>query len=179
MTEPGRRSARCLDELRRRRAELQALDDAVSYVRRVAQGRADLARDALSRASDDSDPTPVYARATCTTSCATCSPTDCSATRPGRPGRPRTSASTRCAVELDQLCARHGFGRLDRARRPASSERWSPRSTASSSGSRRERKAVFAELDDLTEELVRRYRRTGPGRSQGQRPGRRVTSAGA
>ena len=51
-----------VDELRQRRAELQSLDDAVSYVRRVAHGRADLARDAISRSSDDRDPTPVYAR---------------------------------------------------------------------------------------------------------------------
>ena len=51
-----------LDELRRRRAELQSIDDAVSYVRRVAHGRADLARDAITRSSDDRDPTPVYAR---------------------------------------------------------------------------------------------------------------------
>ena len=32
-----------------RRRELQELDDAVSYVRRVAQGRADLARAELAR----------------------------------------------------------------------------------------------------------------------------------
>ena len=51
-----------LEELRHRRDELQALEDAVSYVRRVAQGRADLVRDAMELYSDDGDPTPVYIR---------------------------------------------------------------------------------------------------------------------
>ncbi|MEY2775147.1 MAG: hypothetical protein RL218_372, partial [Actinomycetota bacterium] len=34
-----------LDEIRSRRARLQAQEDAVSFVRRLAQGRLDLARD--------------------------------------------------------------------------------------------------------------------------------------
>ena len=38
-----------LDGLRARRRELQSLDDAVSYVRRVAQARGDLARAELAR----------------------------------------------------------------------------------------------------------------------------------
>ena len=33
-----------VEDLRRRRHALQEADDAISYVRRVAQGRADLAR---------------------------------------------------------------------------------------------------------------------------------------
>jgi len=45
----GQPSELSFDELRRRRRELQERDDAVSYVRRVAQGRADLARAELAR----------------------------------------------------------------------------------------------------------------------------------
>ena len=79
-----------LDEIRERRRVLQELDDAVSYVRRVAQGRADLARAELARrrAGDAGE---------LTTSCATSSATACSRRRTVRPGRPRTSATTPAA----------------------------------------------------------------------------------
>ena len=72
--------------------------------RRVAQGRADLARAELARRtagtprlSDDLAPRARRPAAR---------------GRTARPGRPTTSASTP-PVELDQLCADHGFGRLD------------------------------------------------------------------
>ena len=148
-----------LDELRARRAELQTVDDAVSYVRRVAQGRADLARDALERSSDDGDPTPVYTRDDLQAGLR-----DVLADRllaaGDRPPRPAEDFSDHpLNGELDTICAGGGFSRLDRRRRGeleslvAALDAFEQRVSA-------QRRAVFAELDELTEELVNRYRDT-------------------
>jgi hypothetical protein len=146
-----------VDELRRRRAELQTLDDAVSYVRRVAQGRADVARDALGRASDDRDPTPVYTR------------DDLHGELRGvladrllgadaRPPRPAEDFSDHpLAVELDQLSAVKGFGRLDQLTTAELEQLVAALDDFERDVSAR-RKAVFDELDAVTEELVDRYR---------------------
>jgi hypothetical protein len=142
-----------VDELRRRRAELQALADAVSYVRRVAQGRADLARDALGRVGDDRDPTPAH------------SPDelrDVLADRllgdDARPPRPAEDFSDHpLAAELDELCAANGFGRLDRLTRTELEQLAAAIDTFERNVSV-QRKAVFDELDAVTDELVDRYR---------------------
>jgi hypothetical protein len=146
-----------LDELRRRRAELQAADDAVSYVRRVAHGRADLARDAVGRASDDSDPTPVYTRGDLHGELR-----DVLGERllgsDARPPRPAEDFSEHpLARELDELCATNGFGRLDQLSRPqleqliAALAEFDRRVSA-------QRREIFDELDELSEELVDRLR---------------------
>ncbi len=154
MTEPG---AMPIDELRRRRAELQSIDDAVSYVRRVAHGRADLARDAITRASDDSDPTPVYARRDLHGELREVL-ADHLLGDGARPPRPAEDFSEHpLAVELDEICAANGFSRLDRLttaeleRLVAALDGFEQRVSA-------QRKEVYAELDALTEELVARYR---------------------
>ena len=154
MTEPG---AMPIDELRRRRAELQSIDDAVSYVRRVAHGRADLARDAITRASDDSDPTPVYARRDLHGELREVL-ADHLLGDEARPPRPAEDFSEHpLAVELDEICAANGFSRLDRLttaeleRLVAALDGFEQRVSA-------QRKEVYAELDALTEELVARYR---------------------
>jgi hypothetical protein len=146
-----------VDELRRRRAELQSLDDAVSYVRRVAQGRADLARDALGRASDDRDPTPVYTRNDLQGELR-----DVLADRllaaDARPPRPAEDFSDHpLATELDELCAANGFGRLDRLT-TGELERLVAALDTFERGVSARRKAVFDELDAITDELVDRYR---------------------
>ncbi len=151
--EPGEMS---LDELRRRRAELQSIDDAVSYVRRVAHGRADLARDAITRASDDSDPTPVYARRDLHGELR-----DVLADRllgdEARPPRPAEDFSEHpLAVELDEICAANGFSRLDRLT-TAELEQLVAALDAFDQRVSAQRKSVYAELDALTEELVGRY----------------------
>jgi len=61
------------------------------------------------------------------------------------------------ATELDQLCADHGFGRLDEL----DDDELRSLAEALDRFERRvsgERQEVFAELDDLTDELVIRYR---------------------
>jgi hypothetical protein len=153
----GDPAAMSVDELRRRRAELQTMDDAVSYVRRVAHGRADLARDAIGRSSDDADPTPVYARRDLHGELR-----DVLSDRllgdQARPPRPAEDFSEHpLAVELDELCAANGFSRLDRLTTSeletlvAALDAFEQRVSA-------QRKAVYDELDVLTDELVVRYR---------------------
>ena len=150
-----------LDELRSRRAELQHIDDAVSYVRRVAQGRADLARDAMHRSSDDGDPTPVYVRDDLQADLR-----DVLADRllaeGGRPPRPAEDVSDDpLSAELDELCAAGGFSRLDQLRRGELAALVDSLDAFERRVSQ-QRKAVFAELDELTEELVSRYRDNSP-----------------
>jgi hypothetical protein len=149
-----------LEQLRARRRELQAVDDAVSYVRRVAQGRADLVRAELARrtgavASGDrtADLRDVLA--------------DRLLSGSDRPPRPATDfGEDPRALELDRLCAEHGFGRLpelepDRLRLLADRlDEFERRISA-------ERHDVFAELDTLSAELVRRYRQQGAGLAGG------------
>lgn len=158
-----------LDELRARRAELQSIDDAVSYVRRVAQGRADLARDVLERASDDGDPTPVYVRDDLQTGLR-----DVLADRllagGDRPPRPADDFSEHpLNAELDALCAERGFSRLDELNRAkltdlvAALDEFEQRISA-------QRRAVFGELDELTDELVNRYRETAASAGADDRP---------
>ena len=139
-----------LDELKARRRNLQALDDAVSYVRRVAQGRADLARAELARrgASDAADLTDDLRNVL----------GDRLLGESGRPPRPADDFSEHPrSAELDQLCADHGFGRLAELDEPALTELASALEAFEGRVSS-ERRHVFAELDDLTDELVRRYR---------------------
>ncbi|HET9547317.1 MAG TPA: hypothetical protein VFO97_05755 [Desertimonas sp.] len=155
--DPTAPQAMPIDELRRRRGELQAIDDAVSYVRRVAHGRADLARDAIGRSSDDRDPTPVYARRDLHGELR-----EVLADRllgdEARPPRPVEDYSDHpLAVELDELCAANGFSHLDRLSRGeleqliAALDGFEQRVSA-------QRRAVYDELDPLTEELVVRLR---------------------
>lgn len=148
-------AALALDELKARRRALQELDDAVSYVRRVAQGRADLARAELARRGSGDAPqlsddlAHVLGERLLGES--------------GRPPRPADDFSEHPrAAELDRLCADHGFGRLDEldadelAALAAALDEFEGRVS-------RERRKVFDELDDLTDELVRRYReQAGP-----------------
>lgn len=142
-----------LDELRERRRVLQQLEDAVSYVRRVAQGRADLARAELARRGGDSpelaDDLPhVLGDRLLGTS--------------DRPPRPADDFSDHPRnEELDRLCAARGFGRLPELEDTAVAELAAALDTFESEVSE-ERRHVFAELDDLSEELVRRYREQAP-----------------
>lgn len=157
----GGAALRPLPELRARRDELQALDDAVSYVRRVAQGRADLARDAMTRYSDDGDPTPVYIRADLQSGLRDVLSDRLLAGGGDRPPRPAEDFSEHpLSAELDTLCADHGFSRLDVlnydeleqlvARLDEFEQRISAR-----------RRELFAELDAVTDEIAEHFRAAG------------------
>jgi len=144
-------SERDLDALRARRHELQRLDDAVSYVRRVAQARGDLARaelarrdapDAPQRGDDDAELRDVLA--------------DRLLAGDSRPPRPvEDHSDDPLAVELDTLCAEHGFGRLDELAR-GEIEQLVAALDEFEQGVSTRRQAIFTELDGLTETLVER-----------------------
>ena len=152
-------AAMSLEELRERRSVLQGVDDAVSYVRRVAQGRADLARDALVRSSDDGDPTPVYIRDDLQAGLREVL-ADRLLAAGDRPPRPADDFSDHpLNAELDSLCATHGFSRLDELDRQSLADLVGALDEFEQRVSAR-RRTVFAELDELTDELVNRYRVT-------------------
>lgn len=142
-----------VDALRARRRELQSLDDAVSYVRRVAQGRADLARAELARrqAGDDGPPPDRNGEVRDVLADRLIAPGD----RPPRPVEdfsddPRTA-------QLDRLCAEHGFGRLldlDADALVALTQALDEFEATVSA----ERQDVFVQLDAVTDELVTAYR---------------------
>lgn len=144
VTDPSELS---LAELRSVRNRLQKEDDAVSYVRRVAQARLDLVQTELERRADGNDlgaVTEVLSQ-------------HLTGGAP-RPPRPTEDLSDHpLASELDSICAELHFGRLD--------ELVEDELTALSdaigefeqrvSADRRER---FDRIDALSAELVRRYR---------------------
>lgn len=150
MSTPDPRSL-SLPALRSLRSELQQLDDAISYVRRLAQARLDLARAEMKRRSGGgevgglNDELPNILGAQLTGGQA-------------RPPRPADDFSDHpLAVELEQLCADAGSAGLTdldadelESYLAALSDFERVRST--------ERKELFARIDELSAELVRRYR---------------------
>ena len=144
-----------MDELRERRRILQHLDDAVSYVRRVAQGRADLARAELARRTTGDDGVELTDELRHVLGDRLLGQSD-------RPPRPADDFSDDPRAEaLDRLCAAHGFGRLAELEDTAIAELAGALDAFEGEVSS-ERHVVFAELDDLSEELVRRYREQQP-----------------
>jgi hypothetical protein len=140
-----------LEELRARRQELQRRDDAVSYVRRVAQGRADLARAEL--ATQGAPELTEGLRQVLGDRLLGAS---------DRPPRPADDFSDDpLAEELDRLCAGRGFGRMAELEDGAVAELAAALEAFEGEVSD-ERHQLFAELDDLSDELVRRYREQQP-----------------
>jgi hypothetical protein len=140
-----------LDELRSRRTALQHDDDAVSYVRRLAQARLDLV-DAELRRRRDPDGAHVA-----TSELPAILGTHLTG-GPARPPRPAEDASDHpLAIELDALCARHGASDL-----PALGEdelvALRTELGAFERARSAERKELFERIDALSAELVRRYR---------------------
>jgi hypothetical protein len=154
VTGPAEPGALDLAQLRARRRELQELDDVVSYVRRVAQARADLARAELARRSGAGSETELTADLRGVLADRLLSDSD-------RPPRPAEDFSEHPrAVGLDRLCADHGFGRLPELS-PGELEALVDVLDNFERGVSAERHDVFTELDELTAELVRRYRDQG------------------
>lgn len=140
-----------LDQLRSERSALQAEEDAVSYARRLAQGRLDLVRAERRRraahdgATDISGELPdILGRQVGSGS--------------GRPPRSTEVPADHHLVEaLDEQCAELGFhdlGALDDAGLQRLVDGLQEFERARSD----ERAALFGRIDALTNELVRRYR---------------------
>jgi hypothetical protein len=160
-----------LDDLRRRRRELQAEEDAVSYVRRVAQGRVDLVRDAMAQYSDDGDPTPVYIRRDLHSGLSGVL-ADRLLAGGERPPRPAEDYSDHpLNDELDRLCADHGFGRLD-VLTYDQLELLAGRIGDFEGRVSARRQVLFAELDQVTDAIVEHYRLLGSGPSPDDRGAR-------
>lgn len=151
-----------LDDLRQRRHVLQEADDAISYVRRVAQGRADLARAELDQRQGgdrDGDRQDELREVL----------SDRLLGGPGRPPRPIDDWSGHPRAEqLDRLCAEHGYGRLpelDLAELSSLVAALDDFEAAVSS----ERRAVERELDELTEQFVSAFAATTAS-AEGEEP---------
>ena len=137
-----------IEDVRARRRELQALDDAISYVRRVAQARADLTRAEQARragtVADDVALDEVLA--------------DRLLGGGDRPPRPAEDFSDHPrAVDLDERCARLGFARLDELTDDELAALAAGLDEVERAASA-ERHHVHAELDSLTDALVEGYR---------------------
>lgn len=143
-----------VDEIRARRTHLQTQEDAVSFVRRLAQGRLDLARDEERRRQSndrsvnvESELAEVFGQEHGGGS--------------ARPPRETNIATDHpLVVELERLCEAVGFGslrQLDVDSLRVAIEQLSSFESARSS----ERRALFDEIDALTAELVRRYKDGG------------------
>lgn len=136
------------DPVRTRRRELQEHDDAISYVRRVAQARSDLARAEQRRRAGaeagDLELDGVLA--------------DRLLGGDRRPPRPAEEFSDDArAVALDELCAERGFARLNELGDDELSALVDALDDFESRVSA-DRREVHAELDRLTDELVESYR---------------------
>ncbi len=143
-----------LSELRATRERLQHEDDVVSYVRRIAQARLDLARwsahdDSGDDSGDDRDITGEL-QEVLTRQLVGGEP------RPPRPDEVPVEDSALVA-DLEALCTRFGFSRLEEL---SDSERAALIDAlgAFEAEVSADRRARFEMLDALSAELVRRYR---------------------
>lgn len=148
----GELSELSLAAVRARRAELQATEDTVSFVRRLAQGRLDIARDeARRRTSGDApqdDVTDGIARVFSTER----------GTGSNRPPRDTAVVTDHPLLnELEALCVNVGFGdvrNLDDTELATCCTQLAEFEARMST----QRKELFAQIDVLSNELVRRYR---------------------
>lgn len=145
-------AALSLADLRERRTSLQARDDVVSYVRRVAQARIDLVRAERARRSGDAgdmgDDLSSELREVLS---------DHLTGSSARPPRPTVAVDDDpLANELDAICTGHGFSRLESLEVAALGDLESALTTFER-GISDDRRARYHLLDRLSAELVRRY----------------------
>ena len=152
VTNPG---AMTTTELRSARAELQMQEDVISFVRRMAQGRCDLARDERRRRVDG---TPASGMSVIDIANVFGQEHGGGSSRP--PRETNISADHPLVVELEKLCETVGFGELrtleDEALESAINQIEQFELTRSA-----ERKNLFSKIDALTTELVKRYKDGG------------------
>jgi hypothetical protein len=140
-----------LDELRSIRASLQHDDDAVSYVRRLAQARLDLIDAELRRRDRHADAAVITSELPVILG-------NHLTGGPARPPRPAEDASDHpLAVQLDELWSEHGGSDLPSL---DDDELVALRSDLRiyEQARSKERKELFTRIDALSAELVRRYR---------------------
>lgn len=140
-----------LDELRRLRNQLQNEDDVVSYVRRVAQARLDLVRAEVHRRERGESPDDLSSELRVVLS---------SHLTGGVPRPPRPIENLddhQLADQLEQVCTEHGFGHLEELM-PSELESLDRALMAFERQISDDRRERFDRLDELSAELVRRYR---------------------
>ncbi len=147
-----------LAEIRARRHELQAAEDAVSFVRRMAQGRLDLAHDEQRRRASGAEP-PARSLADRLAEVFGQQHGGGSARPPRETDVP---ADHPLLVQLDELCESHQFADLETLDDRGLSDLESALGMFEKECSR-QRHELFEEIDALTAELVRRVREGGTG----------------
>ena len=140
-----------LAELRETRARLNAEEDAVSFVRRLAQGRLDLVRAELKHRRGGEDDTANLARVF-------------GQEHGGGSNRPprdtEVPVNHPLVLALESLCEEHGFGQL-RSLSVAEIEALDVALANFERERSEERKALFSSIDALTAELVARIKGGG------------------
>jgi hypothetical protein len=148
-------ASQSMADLRDRRADCQRVEDRISFVRRLAQGRLDIVREARQRRAAGFEPADVAALL------ASLPETLAGGVGRGRRGRstslPDLDDSAPAVAELDALCPPADLARLgdlddhDLADLEAALTTYEHRVSA-------QRTIVFARLDTLADELANRYR---------------------
>ena len=142
-------------EIRVARAALQAQEDVISFVRRMAQGRCDLARDEQRRRVDG---TPASGISVSDIANIFGQEHGGGSSRP--PRETNISAEHPLFVELETLCQEISFGEL-RTLDDQSLENVVQQLSRFEVSQSIERKALFASIDALTTQLVKRYKDDG------------------
>ena len=142
-------------EIRVARAAFQAQEDVISFVRRMAQGRCDLARDEQRRRVDG---TPASGISVSDIANVFGQEHGGGSSRP--PRETNISAEHPLFVELETLCQEISFGEL-RTLDDQSLENVVQQLSRFEVSQSIERKALFASIDALTTQLVKRYKDDG------------------
>ena len=142
-------------EIRAARASLQMQEDVISFVRRMAQGRCDLARDEQRRRVDG---TPASGISVSDIANVFGQEHGGGSSRP--PRETNISAEHPLVVELEKLCQEISFGDL-RILDDQSLENVVQQLSSFEISQSLERKALFASIDALTTQLVKRYKDNG------------------
>jgi hypothetical protein len=142
-------------EIRVARAALQMQEDVISFVRRMAQGRCDLARDEQRRRVDG---TPASGISVSDIANVFGQEHGGGSSRP--PRETNISAEHALIVELEKLCQEISFGEL-RTLDDKSLENVVQQLSRFEIAQSLERKALFSSIDALKAQLVKRYKDDG------------------
>ena len=142
-------------EIRVARAALQSQEDVISFVRRMAQGRCDLALDEQRRRVDG---TPASGISVSDIANVFGQEHGGGSSRP--PRETNISAEHPLVIELETLCQEISFGEL-RTLDDQSLENVVEQLSRFETSQSLERKALFASIDALTTQLVNRYKDDG------------------